>query len=270
MNHPLGRNVLRTITRLTSLGDNRAYSQLYTETSITPSSLPSRPTNTSQSKTKILITGAGIAGTSLAFWLSKLGHDIIVVKRFPSLRATGLQIDLCGHGIEVMKRMGLEEAFRSKSAPEEGLEIVDKTGRRRAFFPANRSGKGEQSFTTDWEIMRGDLCRLVYEAGKERVKYVFGMWVEGVEDRDGGVEVKFSDGRLEIFDLVVGADGVGSHTRKMMFGSAATNAFHPLGGGKMYVGYLTTPRPIQEGDQYIATIVAGPRPKPRASEEAKG
>jgi 2-polyprenyl-6-methoxyphenol hydroxylase-like FAD-dependent oxidoreductase len=90
---------------------------------------------------RVLISGAGIAGNALTFWLSKLGHDVTIVERFPNLRATGLQIDLRGHGIEIMKRMGLEQAFRSKPAPEEGLE-VDKSGRRRAFFPTNKSAKG--------------------------------------------------------------------------------------------------------------------------------
>lgn len=203
---------------------------------------------------KILISGGGIAGTSIAFWLSKLGHNITVIERFPSLRATGLQIDLRGHGIEVMKRMGLEEAFRANSAPEEGLQIVDKTGRRRAFFPANKTGKGEQSFTTDWEIMRGDLCRIIYDAGKERVRYVFGMSIDGLEETDGGVTVKFSDGKSESFDLVVGADGSGSQTRKMMLGSGAPDAFYPLGGGKLHVAYFTAPRPMQEGEQYLATL----------------
>jgi 2-polyprenyl-6-methoxyphenol hydroxylase-like FAD-dependent oxidoreductase len=79
---------------------------------------------------KVLIIGGGIAnaGNALAFWLSKLGHDITVIERFPSPRATGLQRDLRGHGIEVMRRMGLEKDFRSKSAPERGLRIVDKSG----------------------------------------------------------------------------------------------------------------------------------------------
>jgi 2-polyprenyl-6-methoxyphenol hydroxylase-like FAD-dependent oxidoreductase len=53
---------------------------------------------------KVLINGGGIAGNALAFWLSKLGHSVTVVERFPTLRTTGLQIDLRGHGIEVMKR----------------------------------------------------------------------------------------------------------------------------------------------------------------------
>jgi 2-polyprenyl-6-methoxyphenol hydroxylase-like FAD-dependent oxidoreductase len=58
---------------------------------------------------KVLIIGEGIAGNALAFWLSKLGHDVTVFEWFPSLRATGLQIDLRGHGIEVLRRMGLEK-----------------------------------------------------------------------------------------------------------------------------------------------------------------
>lgn len=123
---------------------------------------------------KVLISGGGIAGNALAFWLSKQGHDVTVIERFPKLRATGLQIDLRGHGIEVMRRMGLEEAFRAKSVKEQGLRIVNSSGRQMAFFPVNASGKGSQSFTTDFEIMRGDLCRLLYDATGDHVKYIYG------------------------------------------------------------------------------------------------
>ena len=80
---------------------------------------------------KILISGRGIAGNAVAFWLSKLGHDVTVVERFPSLWATGLQVDLCGHGIKILRRMGLEQAFSFKSALGQGLQVVDKSGRRR-------------------------------------------------------------------------------------------------------------------------------------------
>lgn len=205
---------------------------------------------------KILINGAGIAGNALAFWLSKLGHDVTVVERFPSLRATGLQVDLRGHGIEVMKRMGLEQAFRSKAAPEQGLQVVDSSGRRRAYFPANKSGKGPQSFTTDFEIMRGDLCRLIYDATKDRAKYIFGTSIEGFEQNDTFVEVRFADGKTDRFDLLVGADGQGSRTRKMMLGSNTADAFYPLEG--VYVAYFTIPRPVQQGEEYIATLYMAP------------
>ncbi|CAJ2504075.1 Uu.00g114690.m01.CDS01 [Anthostomella pinea] len=89
---------------------------------------------------KVLISGGGITGNTLAFWLAELGHDVTVVEWFPSLRASGLQVDLRGHGIEVMRRMGLEAAVRSKSAPETGLQVVDKSGRRWAYFPATQPG----------------------------------------------------------------------------------------------------------------------------------
>jgi 2-polyprenyl-6-methoxyphenol hydroxylase-like FAD-dependent oxidoreductase len=77
---------------------------------------------------RILITGAGVAGNTLAFWLSRLGHNVTVIERSPALRTSGLQVDLRGHGVEVLRRMGLEDAFLAKKAPEQGIEVVDKRG----------------------------------------------------------------------------------------------------------------------------------------------
>lgn len=204
---------------------------------------------------RILISGAGIAGSSLAFWLGKLGHDVTVIEWYPTLRTTGLQIDLRGHGIEVLKRMGLEQGFRAKSAPEQGIQIVDSSGRRRAFFPANKSGKGLQSFTSEFEIMRGDLCRLLYDASKSRAKYVFGSSIESFEDKGESVEVKFADGKTENFDLLVGADGQWSRTRKTLLGSD-TKGVTLLNG--QHVAYFTLPRPIKEGEGYVASAYIAP------------
>lgn len=206
---------------------------------------------------KILISGAGITGNALAFWLTKLGHEITIIERYPSLRANGLQIDLRGHGIEVMKRMGLEEAFRAMSVPEQGLQIVDSLGRQRAFFPANnKAGKGTQNFTTDYEIMRGDLCRLMYDTAKTKATYIFGTSIESFEEQDDTVLVQFTDGTTHQFDLVIGADGTGSHTRKKMLGPDAVNGFVPFEG--VYTAYFTIPRPIQEGEPYMATMYMAP------------
>ncbi|KAL2873965.1 hypothetical protein SGCOL_010836 [Colletotrichum sp. CLE4] len=200
---------------------------------------------------KILISGGGIAGGSLAFWLVKLGHDVTVVEWFPTLRATGLQIDLRGHGIEVLKRMGLEEAFRAKSVPEQGLQFVDGSGRRRGHFPMNHSGSGVQDFTSEYEIMRGDLCRLFYDATRGRAKYIFGTSVESFHQNNGGVNVRFKDGNTDHFDLLVGADGQGSRTRKMMLKSEASDGFYPLRG--IHASYFTIPRPIEKGEEYYST-----------------
>ncbi|KAI0159573.1 hypothetical protein GGR57DRAFT_429929 [Xylariaceae sp. FL1272] len=201
---------------------------------------------------KVLISGGGIGGTALAFWLTKIGHNVTVVERYAGLRATGLQVDLRGHGIEVMKRMDLQEAFKASCAPEEGIRLVDKSGNTRAFFPRNESGSGTQNFTSEFEIMRGDLCQIIYDATKERTRYLFGNSIKSLTDDGSSVDVSFADGSAETFDLVVGADGVNSRTRSMMLGGSKDEGLEPLGG--VCVGYFTMPKPIQTGEQYIATV----------------
>ncbi|KAI1172616.1 hypothetical protein F4777DRAFT_496822 [Nemania sp. FL0916] len=205
----------------------------------------------------VLISGAGIAGNSLAFWLSKTGHKVTVVERFSSLRDTGLQLDLRGHGIEVMKRMGLQEAFQAQVAPEKGIQIVDKKGRRRAYFPSTVPGQELQSFTSEFEIMRGTMCRILHDAAvRFGAKFVFGTSIESLEDEGSLVIVNFADGRTETFDLVVGADGVNSRTRKMMLGAGADDGLRPLNG--LVSGYFIMPQPIQEGEEYIASMFMAP------------
>ncbi|EIT73572.1 unnamed protein product [Aspergillus oryzae] len=204
---------------------------------------------------KVLICGAGIAGNALAFWLSKLGHETTVIERFPKIRASGLQVDLRGPGIEVMRRMGLEEAFRARSVPEQGLQLVDDKGKSWGYFPANRSGRGLQSFTTDFEIMRGDLCQLLYDVTKDRVEYRFGVCVKKLAQTEDYVDVLFSDEGRERFDLVVGADGSGSHTRKMILDAGAKDPVHSLG---VYAGYFTIQKSLQPGEGYNATAFIAP------------
>jgi 2-polyprenyl-6-methoxyphenol hydroxylase-like FAD-dependent oxidoreductase len=212
---------------------------------------------------KILITGAGISGLALAHCLSRVNHnyEITVIEKSPTLRATGLQIDLRGPGIDVLHRMGLEKSFRKVSVPEQGLRLVDRKGRSWGFFGANRSGQGLQSFTTDWEIMRGDFCRLLYEAceGRPGVRFVFGVHaveVRHIEDEE--VEVTFSDGKVERFDIVVGADGLWSKMRKLIMGGESGEAnpgYHPIG---VLATYGTIPQDMREGDGYYATAFMAP------------
>lgn len=197
---------------------------------------------------KVLINGAGLGGNALAFWLTRIGHEVTVVECFPALRATGLQLDLRGHGREVLKRMGLEAAFRAKSPPEQGLQIVNSSGRRRAYFPVNKSGKGLQSFTTEHEIVRGDFCRLMYDETKNQAKYIFGTTVTRLVNNENSVQATFASGATEDFDLVVGADGVTSRTR----GLIGMDGFYPCKG--QFAAYMTLPSPKAEDEEYNATL----------------
>jgi 2-polyprenyl-6-methoxyphenol hydroxylase-like FAD-dependent oxidoreductase len=99
--------------------------------------------------------------------------------------------------------------------------------------------------------MRGDLCRIIYDIVKDRTKYIFGRSVESVEERIDCIRVRLTDGTTDQFDLLVGADGQGSCTRKMMFGTGKSNGFNPL--GESYIGYFTVPRAMQAGEQYLST-----------------
>ena len=169
---------------------------------------------TPQMVLNILICGGGCAGPSLAFWLARIGHRVTIVERFPVLRASGAQIDLRAQGIQLAKRMGIIDTIRSKTVDEDGLSWVDRNGTAQATFLANKSGKGAQTFTSEFEIMRGDLVRILYDATKNNVEYIFGLTVEHFEQDDNSVTVHFSNGKTGTYDILVGADGQGSRIRK--------------------------------------------------------
>ncbi|KAI8578326.1 hypothetical protein K450DRAFT_247286 [Umbelopsis ramanniana AG] len=188
---------------------------------------------------KILICGGGCAGPSLAFWLARAGHRVTIVERFPALRASGAQIDIRAQGIEVVKRMGLIDVVRSKVVDEAGMSMVDANNTPKATVLANKTGKGAQTVTSEFEIMRGDLVRILYDATKDDVDYIFGVTVERFEQYEDHVEVHFSDGRTDTFDLLVGADGQGSRIRKAIQPADAPEPYRRLG---MYMFYWFVPR----------------------------
>ncbi|KAF2237102.1 FAD/NAD(P)-binding domain-containing protein [Viridothelium virens] len=188
---------------------------------------------------KILICGGGCAGPSLAFWLARCGHHCTIVERFPALRASGAQIDLRAQGIQVAKRMGLLDVIRSKLVDEAGVVMVDTQGNSKATFMANKSGKGAQTGTSEYEIMRGDLVRILYDVTKDNVNYVFGKTVEHFEQDERCVTVHFSDGQIDTYDLLVGADGQGSRIRQAILPPDSPDTVRRLG---VYMGYWFVPR----------------------------
>src|ERR1700733_5018256 len=117
----------------------------------------------------ILVVGAGICGPAFAALLqgSDHRHNITVVERSPSLRVAGQQIDLKAQGIPIMRKMSLLDIVKSHGVVEAGMELVDSNGKSLAYFGANDSEKGDlaMALTSDYEIMRGDLVKILYEAG---------------------------------------------------------------------------------------------------------
>ena len=203
---------------------------------------------------EVLICGGGIAGQALAHWLAKAGHRPLVVERFPALRAAGAQVDLRGQGIEAAKRMGVFDAIREHLVDEAGVAMVDERGRRLGTVLANRSGRGRQSLTSEFEIMRGDLVRILHAAAsaQDGVEHRFGVSVDRFEERDERVTVHLSDGTTREVDLLVGADGQGSRIRSAIAEPDAADPYRRFG---LHMAYWSVPRTAGDGalrDAYSA------------------
>lgn len=138
-----------------------------------------------------------------------------------------------------MKRMGIHDAVRAKLVDEAGVAFVDSEGNVKGTILANTSGRGAQSVTSEYEIMRGNLVRILYDATRERVRYVFGVTVERFEQDETGVLAYFSDGSCEKFDVLVGADGQGSRIRRGIMPSDAPDPYWRLG---IHMAYWFIPR----------------------------
>lgn len=182
---------------------------------------------------RILISGASIAGPTLAYWLHRHGFQVTLVEKAPSLRLGGQSIDASGPARQIVRWMDIESAIRAISSNEMGIQWVDKTNRVAAAFPQDHP----LSITDEMEILRGDLVNILYERTKQHVTYRFNTQIEQLTQDDQQVNVTFSDGQRDVYDLVIAADGIRSKTRKLIF--ADESVFKYLG---VCVAYLTIPR----------------------------
>ncbi len=165
---------------------------------------------------RVLIVGAGIAGTTIAFWLQRLGHQPLLVESAPELRRGGYLVDFWGAGFDVAERMGIVGELRSSGYRFREVRAVGRDGRRIASFePSAVVGPGDRYVT----IARSDLASAVYGALDGRVETVFGDTVEAIDDDGDGVHVTFRSGTQRDVDLVVGADGLHSRVRSLAFGT---------------------------------------------------
>jgi 2-polyprenyl-6-methoxyphenol hydroxylase-like FAD-dependent oxidoreductase len=160
---------------------------------------------------RVLISGASVAGPTLAFWLSRFGFEVTVLEQAPGGRPGGYAVDFRGTGMRVLERMGLIDEVKALQTRIGSITIVNDRNEVVARLP--------DGFTSgDLEIMRGDLSKLLYEATRNTAEYVFGDSVDSLRQTTDAVEVTLQSGRSRSFDLVVGADGLHSNVRALAFG----------------------------------------------------
>lgn len=170
----------------------------------------------------VLISGASIAGPALAYWLHRHGFRPTIVERAAAPRPGGQAVDIRGAAIDVVRKMGLYEAIRANDTAIREMSYVDTEGGTIATLDAAFGVVDER----DVEISRGELTKILYNATHENVEYVFGDSITGLAEDADGVEVRFEHGAPRRFDLVVGADGLHSNTRSLVFGDEAQFLHH--------------------------------------------
>jgi 2-polyprenyl-6-methoxyphenol hydroxylase-like FAD-dependent oxidoreductase len=165
---------------------------------------------------RVLVAGASIAGPALAHWLGRRGAEVTVVERAPELRPGGQAVDARGVTREVIRRMGLDAAVRAARTETAGAYIVDVAGNVLETYRADDDGG--DGYISEIEILRGDLSRVLHDDTQDGVEYIFGDRIAELTQDADGVDVALAGGDRRRFDLVVGADGLHSPLRTMVFG----------------------------------------------------
>ncbi|MGK5446031.1 FAD-dependent monooxygenase [Streptomyces radiopugnans] len=178
-------------------------------------------------KREVLVSGAGISGPALAYWLHRSGFAVTVVEKAGALRDGGYPIDVRGTATEVVRRMGILPQLRDAHIDSRRCTFLNADGSEVASVnPHAVAGSVEGQ---DLEVRRGDLAALLYAKVRGDVEFLFNDSVDTFDQYEQGVDVTFRSGRRRMFDLVVGADGMHSHTRESLFGPE--ERFH------RYLGY---------------------------------
>ncbi|KAL9111258.1 MAG: hypothetical protein Q9227_004336 [Pyrenula ochraceoflavens] len=192
----------------------------------------------------ILISGCGIAGPALAYFLRRAGHRVVIVERSAILRSTGQNIDIRNAGLEVIRRMepGVEDQIRNSTTHEKGLAFVDRDNKRIAEFA--QTGNSRASFTSEIEILRGDLAAIfARQAEKAGTEIRLDNSITSLEEQENGIHVQFDKTEIgELFDAVILADGMNSRARGIVWPNVQLKS---LG---MYTSYYTIPRGAADED----------------------
>jgi 2-polyprenyl-6-methoxyphenol hydroxylase-like FAD-dependent oxidoreductase len=177
----------------------------------------------------VLISGAGVAGTTLAFWLARNGFRPTVVERSQGLRSSGNPVDVRGPALPVVEAMGVVPRLRAAATLATRMRLLTGEGRQVATLRM-AAARGNEV-----EIPRADLAAVLHDAAREDAEFLFDDTITALRQDGGGVDVTFDRAAPRRFDLVVGADGLHSAVRRLVFGPE-TDFVRPTG---LYVA--TTP-----------------------------
>jgi len=188
----------------------------------------------------------------LAHWLHRFGFRPTVVERAPQMRAGGggHAVDLFGPAVDIMNWMGVLDQVESARTTTEVVALI-RPGRSPIEVPAEMASEGVSE--RHIEILRGDLAQIVWNTTSDTIEYVFGDSITAVTGTGDRVQVSFERGRSRTFDLLIGADGLHSITRHLVFGPE--ESFTRFLGG--YLAVFTVPNDLQLHNRMVTFAAPG-------------
>ena len=167
---------------------------------------------------RVLISGASITGPTLAYWLHRYGFDVTIVEKSPTLRRGGYGVDVRGAAISVLEQMGILDQVRAADTQMTGVYFVDSHGKMKGRISEASIGNQQGA---DIEVMRDELTNILYQLTKDTTRYIWGDSITAIRETEEGALVQFAHGEPQVFDLVIGADGLHSNVRNLVFGDEA-------------------------------------------------
>lgn len=200
----------------------------------------------------VLISGAGIAGPALAYWLRHRGFEPVLIERAAQFRKGGYLVDFWGVGFDVADRMKLIPQLRDRGYLIDRVNFVNDRGRKRSGFDAEilRDVLGNRFFS----LPRGDLAEAIFQTVADKIETIFGDSINAIREDPTGVDIQFENGHARRFDLVVGCDGLHSAVRKLVWGPEENFAKYL---GYYCASFITTNYTHREEGTYIGYAEPG-------------
>lgn len=189
---------------------------------------------------QVAISGAGVAGPAFAHWMLRAGHEVTLIETAPRFRTGGYVIDFWGLGYDIAEKMGIEQEIRAAGHQVEELRSVDASGHVAARLGVDTIRKATKGRYTS--VARGDLAAAIYRSVEHGIETIYSDSITAIEHRSDCLAVTFERTPQREYDMVIGADGLHSNVRKLIFGAEAK-----------YEHYL--------GCQVAACVLDGYRPR---------
>lgn len=158
---------------------------------------------------------------NLAYWLKRYGFNPTVIERAPQLREGGYPVDVRSEAVQIAKLMGIWSRLQQEKTTFGEISFVNERNQRIGSVNMHTLRKAFDLHRFWVEIMRADLARTLYDITKDEVEYCFGDSIQQIKQDEEGVDVIFERGNSRRFDLLVGADGLHSIVRTLVFGDEA-------------------------------------------------